>query len=249
MRTPARSLLAASLSLLIGVTVWAEDYSADATPNQRPMLGVEMTPVPANIQDREGIDSHTGVLVQSTYSGTAAEAMGLQRDDVILGINGAPIASMTDLRNEVGLTMVGDQVEVQVSRNGQVTSLRSEVKPWPPQIPYEKLDTAAEKRFRDWQDRRQQRLNDEVERLAKDAERLRQKLSGDEPNAAGSQPAGDDLAAFAPAFRFHYAIDPALMPAAEPADLGSRPLPSLAIAGANGPWKISVAVGSTFTTL
>jgi HAMP domain-containing protein len=249
MRTPARPLLAASLSLLIGVAVWAEDYSADATPNQRPMLGVEMTPVPANIQDREGIDAHTGVLVQSTYSGTAADAMGLRKDDVILGINGAPIGSMTDLRNEVGLTMVGDQVEVQVSRNGQIASLRSEIKPWPAQIPYEKLDAAAEKRFRDWQDRRQQRLNDEVERLAKDTERLRQKLSGDEPSTAGNQPFGDDLAGFAPAFRFHYAIDPARLPAAEPTDLGVRPLPDLAIAGATGPWKISVAVGSTLTTL
>jgi len=145
--------------------------------------------------------------------------------------------------------MVGDQVEVQVSRNGQIASLRSEIKPWPAQIPYEKLDAAAEKRFRDWQDRRQQRLNDEVERLAKDTERLRQKLSGDEPSTAGKQPVDADLAGFAPAFRFHYAIDPALLPAAEPAELGAQPLPDLAIAGASGPWKISVAVGSSLTTL
>jgi len=218
-----------------------EDYRAGSEQNQRPMLGVEMSPVETRLQDREGIDSHTGVQVQSTYSGTAAESMGLQKDDVILGINGQPISSMSDLRNEIGLTAVGDPVEVQVTRNGQVMSLNAAVKPWPAQIPYEKLDAAGEKRFRDWQDKRQQRLADEVARLDRDAEKLRQKLSGENLGPARQRAPGSlDLA-----FVFNYEIDAKRLPAA------AAPVVELPPATASSlpPWRVSVGIGSHLTTL
>ena len=129
-------------------------YQQAATDHQRPMLGVEMTPVPTHILDREGLGPDQGVLVQSVYSGTAASNMGLRRDDIILSVNEAPIGSMTDLRNEVGLSQVGDPVGVTVVRDGQVVALKSDLKTWPEHIPYKPLDAAAERRFRDWQDRR-----------------------------------------------------------------------------------------------
>ena len=224
-----------------GATAADEDYRAGSALNQRPMLGIEMTPVETRLQDREGIDAHTGVQVQSTYSGTAAESMGLQKDDVILGINGQPISSMSDLRNEIGLTAVGDPVEVQVTRNGQVMSLNSSVKPWPAQIPYEKLDAAGEKRFRDWQDKRQQRLADEVGRLARDTEKIRRKLTDEDLGPARKRaPGALDLA-----FVFHYEIDAKRLPetAAPVVELPPAALASLP------PWRISIGIGSHLTTL
>lgn len=239
-----------SLVLLLPLALFAadEDYVANSSQNKRPMLGVEMSPVTNAIQDREGIDAHTGVQVQSTYSGTAAEAMGLRKDDVILGINGQPISSMTDLRNEVGLTVPGDRMEVQVSRNGEVVTMSSEVKPWPEQIPYEKLDAAAEKRFRDWQDRRQQRLADEVARAERDAERLRRQLTGeDDPAAAGAAAgaAGVD-GGLGLAFRFSYGIDAARLPVGEAEAIDPA---GLAVVADVPAWRADIAIGSTFTTL
>ena len=224
-----------------------EDYRAGSETNQRPMLGVEMSPVPTNIQDREGLDAHQGVLVQSTYSNTAADGMGLQRDDVILGINGQPISSMTDLRNEVGLTAVGDPIEVQITRNGQVLSMASEVKPWPATIPYEKLDSAAEKRFRDWQDRRQQRLADDVARLNKDVEKMRRRLTGeDEPGAAAAAKRGHEGLEIA--FRFQYVIEAAKAPAVTTPDLALDEVTPLKLPTdlpADAPWRITARIGST----
>ncbi len=238
-----------SLALLLPLALFAadEDYNANSALNQRPMLGVEMSPVTDRVQEREGIDAHTGVQVQSTYSGTAAEAMGIQKDDVILGINNQPISSMTDLRNEVGQSVPGDRIEVQVSRNGQVVTMASEVKPWPEQIPYEKLDAAAEKRFRDWQDRRQQRLADEVARAEREAERVRRSLSG-EPDPAGRRPdagrtpdQGLELA-----FRFSYGIDAARLPVGEAEAIDSA---ALAVVEGVPAWRADIAIGSSFTTL
>lgn len=239
---------AALLISAIALPAADEDYRAGSETNQRPMLGVEMSPVPTNIQDREGLDAHQGVMVQSTYSNTAADGMGLQRDDVILGINGQPISSMTDLRNEVGLTAVGDPIEVQVTRNGQIISLASEVKPWPATIPYEKLDSAAEKRFRDWQDRRQQRLADDVARMGKDIDKVHRRLTGeDEPGAAGAG-AKRDHGGFEIAFRFSYVIDAKKVLEVAAPDLAPDDVTPLDLPPDmphDAPWRVTAHLGST----
>jgi membrane-associated protease RseP (regulator of RpoE activity) len=250
-------LMFAALSALpaLPATAADEDYRLGAVTNQRPMLGVEMSPVPTHIQDREGLDAHQGVLVQSTYGGTAAEGMGLQRDDVILGINGQTITSMTDLRNEVGLSAVGDPIEVQITRNGQVLNLLSEVRPWPDNIPYEKLDAAAEKRFRDWQDRRQQRLADDVARLEQEADKLARRLRGeDEPgsSAAPTSAKNQDPSGFGLAFRFKYVIDATALatqvPASEVPDVDDAPPLRLpADLPSDAPWRVQAHLGTTTT--
>ena len=256
---PALLVIAAlSTSTSTSATAADEDYRAGAVTNQRPMLGVEMSPVPTHIQDREGLDAHQGVLVQSTYGGTAAEGMGLQRDDVILGINGQTITSMTDLRNEVGLSSVGDAIEVQVTRNGQVLNLLSEVRPWPENIPYEKLDSAAEKRFRDWQDRRQQRLADDVARLEQDADKLARRLRGEDEPGGSSAPASaknQELGGFVIAFRFNYVIDATALAMQETvsdvpegSDVDDAPLLRLpADVPSDAPWRVRAHLGTTTT--
>ncbi len=234
------TLLIASATVVMAAD---EDYRANAVANQRPMLGLEMSPVPTNIQDREGIDAHQGVLAQSVYPDTAASNMGIQREDVVMAVNGQPISSMTDMRNEVGLTSVGDPIDVQVSRNGQILNLNSEVRPWPATIPYEKLDAAAEKRFRDWQDRRQQRLADDVARMEKDVDRLKRRLNGEtEPgDHSASAERGLELA-----FRFTYVIDadhvkPVAVAALDP--LLVTPLALPADMPADAPWRVVASIG------
>ncbi len=234
------TLLLASATVVMAAD---EDYRANAVTNQRPMLGLEMSPVPTNIQDREGIDAHQGVLAQSVYPDTAASHMGIQREDVVMSVNGQPISSMTDMRNEVGLTSVGDPIDVQVSRNGQILNLNSEVRPWPATIPYEKLDAAAEKRFRDWQDRRQQRLADDVARMEKDVDRLNRRLNGEtEPGDHGaSAERGLELA-----FKFTYVIDadlvkPVTVAALDP--LLVTPLVLPADLPADAPWRVVASIG------
>lgn len=211
MLRPLPMLLVAALA-----TAADEDYRSTAPANQRPMLGVEMSPVPTHVQEREGLTPHQGVLVQSTYSGTAAEAMGLQRGDVILAINGAPIGSMTDLRNEVGLTAVGEPIEVTVIRQGQTNDRQATVREWPAAIPYEKLDSESERRFRDWQERRQARQAEDLRRIAQEAEDLRRRLTGEDPAAGkrrgsgtgGQGQGGADGSGLAfPAVRVHLVLE------------------------------------------
>jgi len=147
-------------------------YQTVLNPENRPMLGVQMTPVPLSVQEQQGLASNQGVYVQSVYGNTAAQNMGLQPGDVITSVNGAPIGSMSDLRNEVALNQVGDPVEVTIQRGGQEQSTIGQFQPWPSNIPYDPIDPAMEQRFREWQERRLARMQDEVEQLRRQAQEL-----------------------------------------------------------------------------
>jgi membrane-associated protease RseP (regulator of RpoE activity) len=179
-------IIAPLLALMIaGPVVAAQNgYETVNNPENRPMLGVQMTPVPLSVQEQQGLGSNQGVYVQSVYGNTAAQTMGLQPGDVITSVNGAPISSMTELRNEVGLNQVGDPVEVTIQRGGQQQTTIGQFKPWPTNIPYDPIDPAMEQRFQEWQDRRLARMQDEVEQLRQQTQQMAKEASA----AAEDQP-------------------------------------------------------------
>ncbi len=152
------------------------DSYAQTVDHSPPMLGVEMSPVPGNVQEQEGLTPHQGVYVQSTFPDTAAQAMGVQPGDVITQINGHPITSMTDLRNEVGLGTVGEPVDVTVQRNGQQVAMNAPLQPWPASIPKQPIDPQAEDNYRKWQDQRHAEQQQQVQQLADGVKELSQSL-------------------------------------------------------------------------
>lgn len=172
MRIAANLLILAFLSASVPVFAVQNGYEAAQNPENRPMLGVQMTPVPLSVQEQQGLAPNQGVYVQSVYGNTAAQTMGLQPGDVITSVNGAPIGSMSDLRNEVALNQVGDPVEVTIQRGGQEQATIGQFQPWPSNIPYDPIDPAMEQRFREWQERRLARMQDEVEQLRRQAQEL-----------------------------------------------------------------------------
>lgn len=194
----------------------ADGYQPVLDDSRRPMLGIEMTPVPTHILDREGLTPGQGVLVQGVFSETAAAQMGLAKGDVILGVNGQPIGSMTDLRNEVGLSQSGDPIEVAVRRNGETVTMKSDLKPWPAHIPYTPLDAAAEKRFRDWQERRQGRLADEARGLREQVDDLKRRFDPEAEPAGPGQAGIPDAGVGLPAFRLTLRVPTGPLAAAEP---------------------------------
>ncbi len=211
-----RIALVTTMLLLGSVSAMAAQngYQTVNNPENRPMLGVQMTPVPLSIQEQQGLAPSQGVYVQSVYDNTAAQTMGLQPGDVITNINGAPISSMSDLRNEVSLNQVGDPVEVTIMRGGQEQGTIGQFQPWPGNIPYDPIDPAMEDRFREWQDRRLARMQEEVDQLGDQAQNMAKQIAEE---AAGESdrgifgmrekpPMGPDGLPLA--WRFRYGINP-----------------------------------------
>ena len=174
----------------------------------RAMLGINMTPPSSATQNANGTEPTVGVETQQVYPGTAAERMGLQPGDLIVGVNGGGISSMNDLRNEVALTGVGGQATVEVMRSGQKLVLTEALGEWPKSIPYEPIDEAAERRFRDWQARRLDRTQQAVANLKKQVEDIERRTAAktlpavSDPAQAMTLPVGAALTAI-PAFRLH----------------------------------------------
>ncbi|MBI4792978.1 MAG: trypsin-like peptidase domain-containing protein [Deltaproteobacteria bacterium] len=90
----------------------------------RPGLGI--TVANERLVSRLGIE---GVLVVQVESGSSAEKAGLRGvrrirgevllGDIIVGINGKPIAGLDDLRQEMERFQVGDEVTLKIIRDGQ----------------------------------------------------------------------------------------------------------------------------------
>ncbi|MCL1800130.1 MAG: trypsin-like peptidase domain-containing protein [Promicromonosporaceae bacterium] len=82
-------------------------------------LGVRLLPVTVNV---DGI-SRRGAQVESVVEGTAAALGGLVPGDVVIAFNGLPVSGPDSLTAFVRERRVGDQVVVQVARNGSAVDL------------------------------------------------------------------------------------------------------------------------------
>jgi putative serine protease PepD len=64
-------------------------------------------------------DGTVGALIQSVVSGAPADRAGLEAGDLIVSLNGGVISSMAELSADVKLYRPGDQVDVELVRDGE----------------------------------------------------------------------------------------------------------------------------------
>jgi Do/DeqQ family serine protease len=74
-----------------------------------------------------GIEQAAGVVVTRVYDSTPAAEAGLQVGDVITAVNSRPIRNSQQLRNAIGLLQVGDEVAVDLIRDGKRERLKTVV--------------------------------------------------------------------------------------------------------------------------
>lgn len=85
---------------------------------QRGLLGVNISDINAQFAAEKGINRLEGVYVDGVLEGSAAQDAGLKEGDIILGINGVNINSVSGLQEQVGLYRPGDKLRLQIRRNG-----------------------------------------------------------------------------------------------------------------------------------
>ena len=95
---------------------------------RRGRIGVsikDMTP-PAVATSTETIE---GAVIAEVSHGSPAEQVGIQKGDIIVAADGTPICSAAQLRNKIGLTQVGERLELTLKRKGAVNNVAVEVAP------------------------------------------------------------------------------------------------------------------------
>jgi S1-C subfamily serine protease len=60
-----------------------------------------------------------------------AEKAGLQAGDVILKINNEAITTASDVQNQVEASQIGDDLQIEISRNGQNQTIAVQPEPYP----------------------------------------------------------------------------------------------------------------------
>lgn len=98
---------------------------------ERGYLGVQIRPVEREWLGPLGLESREGAYVQSVTPGGPAEGGGLQQGDIVLTLNGEKVRDGNDLTRRVGQARPGDNLRLEVWRDGrrQTLNVRSGTRP------------------------------------------------------------------------------------------------------------------------
>jgi serine protease Do/serine protease DegQ len=94
---------------------------------RRGRLGIEMVDLTPELARKFGVSSLDGAVIAGVQPGSPAERAGLREGDVITALSGRPIRSAAELRARLGLTAVGEEVELRVSRDGATRTVRVQI--------------------------------------------------------------------------------------------------------------------------
>lgn len=94
---------------------------------RRGRLGIEMADLTPELAKKLGAASLDGALIAAVQSGSPADKAGLREGDVVVALNGRAIRSVAELRARLGLTPVGEEIELRVNRGGATRVLRTRI--------------------------------------------------------------------------------------------------------------------------
>lgn len=95
---------------------------------QRGLLGIQITDVNATVAEELSLNVSQGVLVNGVAGGSAADQAGIKSGDVIVGIEGHTVNSVSELQEWVARNRPGKQIRVDYMRNGKVTEVKARLK-------------------------------------------------------------------------------------------------------------------------
>ncbi|TCV98779.1 serine protease DegQ [Biostraticola tofi] len=86
---------------------------------KRGQLGIKGSEMSADMAKAFKIDTQRGAFVSEVIPGSAAAKAGIKAGDIIVSIEGKPIASFAELRVKIGTTPPGKAVKLGLLRNGK----------------------------------------------------------------------------------------------------------------------------------
>ncbi len=92
---------------------------------RRGQIGVSIRDLAPELAARE--NRTEGALIADVVAGSPAEVAGLAKGDIVVASDGTPIRSAAQLRNKIGLTAVGNRVDLRVARGSAVRNVTVEV--------------------------------------------------------------------------------------------------------------------------
>ncbi len=95
---------------------------------QRGLLGIQITDLNAALSEQLKLNTTQGVLINRVNLNSAASEAGLKPKDVIVGIGGRPVNSVSELQEQVARNRPGIEIEVDYLRDGERAKLKVRLK-------------------------------------------------------------------------------------------------------------------------
>ena len=95
---------------------------------RRAYLGVQMLDITPELAQAFGIeDNRGGAVVTNVIKDSAAEKAGLKVGDVVTAVDDVSLLNADNLRNTIGLLMVGQTIKLDIIRDGKEKTLKAKV--------------------------------------------------------------------------------------------------------------------------
>jgi serine protease Do len=98
---------------------------------RRGYIGATIQPLSDEMADSFGLGGRKGAVVADVVPGGPAQKAGVESGDVVVGVNGHPISSYTEMTREVAKVQAGDVAKLDIFRGGKERTIdvRTEVRP------------------------------------------------------------------------------------------------------------------------
>jgi Do/DeqQ family serine protease len=106
---------------------------------KRGRIGVAIKDLTPDLAQTMNTAYTTGAVIDRVDAGSPAERAGLRGGDLVVAVNGVAVRSGNQLRNMIGLTRIGDEVELTVDRKGAERKVAVHVDPAGPSAPQQRL--------------------------------------------------------------------------------------------------------------
>jgi serine protease DegQ len=102
---------------------------------KRGRIGVAIQDLTPDLAEAMKTAHTTGAVIARVEPGSPADRAGLHQGDLVVAVNGVPVRSGTHLRNTIGLTRIGSDVDLKIDRRGSEYSLGVKVEAAGPPAP------------------------------------------------------------------------------------------------------------------
>jgi Do/DeqQ family serine protease len=96
---------------------------------KRGRIGVAIQDLTPDLAQAMSTAHTTGAVIARVDAASPAERAGLHTGDLVVAVDGVAVRSGTQLRNMIGLTRIGDEVELTVDRRGAQSKVAVHVEP------------------------------------------------------------------------------------------------------------------------
>ena len=94
---------------------------------RRAYLGVQMQDITPELAQAFDIEYSRGAIVTKVAPDSAAEKAGLQVGDIVTAVDGVSLKNAANLRNAIGLVLVGKTIELDILRDGKARTIKATV--------------------------------------------------------------------------------------------------------------------------